>query len=102
MEELNLKPIKAYELFASTDEYGKGHIVGYYKELKNADLDKIGCGYYGADGEVRGVNLYTDGEFIYKIKKLSGFTDEQQQYKEDTIKKIKGKLSQAEIDFLGI
>jgi len=102
MEELNLKPIKAYELFASTDDKGRGGIMGYYKEFKNANVDKIGIGYYGSDGEVRDVTLYTDGNFLYKIKKLGGFTDSEKQYKEDTIKKIKGKLSQAEIDFLGI
>ena len=102
MEELNLKPIKAYEIFASNDDRGRGSIIGYYKELKNANVDKIGCGYYGADGEVRDVTLYTDGSTLYKVKTLGFFTDEHQKYKEDTIKKIKEKLSKAEIDFLGI
>jgi len=103
MEQITLNKISAYELFASNDDRGFGSVIGYYKSSTIAGIDKKGKGYYGSDGEVKPVELYTDGKSLYQLQLVAdGFTDEQREYKKEVMEKLKSKLSKDEIDFLGL
>ena len=103
MGQITLNKISAYELFASNSDSGSGDIIGYYKSSTIAGIDKKGKGYFGSDGKVNPVDLYTDGKSLYKLQLVAdGFTDEQREYKKNVMERIKAKLSKDEIDLLGL
>lgn len=102
MENLNLTQKSAYALRVSTDEHSS-KISGYYKDSNMADIDAKGAGWYGSDGCVESATVYEDenGE-IYQVKHLGKYKDVDREYREETMEKIRSKLTDAERKVLGI
>jgi len=100
MEEIKLKKVRAYQVTASDDERSSS-VKGYYKDYNIASIDSKKAGWYGSDGEVDSVDLYEDEDGkIYSLKPLGDYKDVARKYREETLAKIKSKLSPEEIDFL--
>lgn len=101
-EELKLKKVRAYKMSASNDERCSS-VRGYYKNFNAASIDSKKAGWYDSDGKVELVDLYEDEEGkLYSTESLGKFKDVEKQYHEETLEKIKSKLTPEEISFLKI
>jgi hypothetical protein len=96
---LSLDKITLYAVNASIDEF-KNADIGYYKESHTANIKAKKAGWYGSDGTVETRELFTDGEFLYEVKKLGKYTDLEEKEHKEMVKNLKGKLSKDEIRFL--
>lgn len=103
-KELILSQITASVLRISDDDRGSLRIKGFYKNSALATKDSIGASWFGSDGKVESVELYTDGYNIYNVS-LAGngkFVDEERKYTEEMIDSIRKKLNKDELEFLRI
>lgn len=101
MEEMKLIKVTAFKVVASIDERQSG-IKGYYKDKRIATQDAKGAGFYGSNGTVTAVNLWTDGTDIFELNNLGKYTDEDAEYRAKAIDSIKSKLTPEELQLLGI
>lgn len=103
MSELKLKPIKAYSVNSSDDEW-KSSNKGVYKDYNIASTKTKGAGWYGSDGKVVDLDdVYEDGNGeLYTVKHVGKFTDVAEKFREDTLASIKSKLTKAELELLGV
>ncbi len=62
--------IKAFEVYETTDEYGRrGRTVGYFTDKVQATAQAQGYGWFGSEGTIREVFLYdVDGSTFYVLK----------------------------------
>lgn len=103
MSELKLKPVTAYTVYSSDNDRQSSE-KGIYKDSSIAAIKAVGSGWYGSDGEVRDKkNVYEDENGkLYIVNYFGEFNDVAEQYRIDTIASIKTKLTQAELNLLGI
>lgn len=103
MEILKLKPVKAYTIYSSDNEYTSSP-KGCYRDYNIASIKAVGSGWYGLNGTVKSLDdIYQDenGE-LYNVKKIGKFTDEEENYKEQLLENVKSKLTKEELEFLNI
>ncbi len=99
--ELNLRQVPAFEVIASKDEWSS-ESKGYYRDRAVAEVKAVAAGWYGSNGKVVPTELYSDGKDLYQLTKIGMFTDEANQYHENLVKSIKSKLTESELELLGI
>lgn len=100
--EIILKKEKAFAV-NSSDDGKSSSIKGYFKDYNVASVKSKGSGWYGADGEVKSVDVWADGEGnIYDLKPLGKYTDEAEKYRQETMQSIKSKLTKEELELLGV
>lgn len=103
MQELKLKPVKAYTICSSDNEWGSSE-KGLYKDYNIAATKAIGSGWYASNGEVRDKkDVYEDENGkLYTVKYIGQFDDISEKFKEDILMGIKSKLTKEELELLGI
>lgn len=99
---LKLTATQAYRVhYWDGDRSGHDVTIGYFSSSTKADAKAKGAGWYGGDADVDYENdIFTDGEFIYKVEKLGRYTDQEEERKEILTASIKNKLTVEELDFL--
>lgn len=102
--ELSLTKVEAWAIHALIDDRRTG-TKGYYKDPAIAAIDAVGAGINGEDGTVDPISLYedTDGDIYYVEQAGNGkYKDVQRANKKVVIDSIKTKLTQEELDVLGL
>lgn len=99
--ELILTKTTVYAMRSSDDERSAS-IKGYYGDYNAATIAAKGAGWYGSDGDVTSVELYTDGDIFCKVSSVGKLSDVEQKFKEEMVSRIKSKLSKEELEFLKI
>ena len=98
--DLILKKVTGYKLTVSVSEW-QNKTAGYYRDRSIAEVEKLGAGWYGSNGDVDAVELYEDGAGnLYKVKELTGFKDDEDFHEREMRAKILGKLSPEEQEYL--
>lgn len=101
--EVNLTLVNAHEVTCSINDSGGRGSRGYFKSYSKAVDAAKGIGAFNEDGEVNTVHLYSDGTELFELRKVaSGFKDDIEAQKQKMIASITSKLSESEIDFLGL
>jgi hypothetical protein len=100
--ELHLKKTSGYTVNSSDSEYASSD-KGLYRNYNYASTKAKGSGWYGADGEVRDVEVWQDqnGE-LYSVKHVGKFQDDEEEFRKNVMNSIKSKLTQEELKILGI
>ena len=102
---ITLTKVEGYQLYKPRWDGGGSDFVGYYKDKKIAlSLAEKEGGYEPSGNVVESENLYTDGEKIYHVN-VAGkglFNDENNDVKDKFIADIKKKLTDSELELLGI
>lgn len=102
MEQLNLIKQSVWSIVATVDERSS-RSIGYYKNSSIAFNNAKGAGWYGSDGTVELVDVYEDDKGnIYEVKPKGRCVDVAEKAEEEMINVIKSKLSDNELEFLGI
>ncbi len=101
MEELNLTKIKGYRVTGSIDEW-KTQAMGIFKDYNLACIFAKDCGWYGSKGDVKDVEIYTDGDKLYTVDGPFQFKDVQEGMEKKLKSNILSKLTKEEIEFLKI
>lgn len=98
---LKLEKLTAFAVNSSDDEW-KSSIKGYYRQRSVAEVKAVGSGWYGSNGQVVPVDVYTDGKILYRVEIIGMFTDEAAGFHNNLVNSIKSKLTKAELELLGI
>lgn len=100
---LNLKPIQLFEARQVLDDLGNTRLIDYRYTEAAAKILAKDKGWYGGDGIVEEVTLYTDGIRLYKVSDIGEkpLHDPGLENKE-VLDSIINKLSKTELIFLGI
>jgi hypothetical protein len=100
--ELILKKATAYTVHSSDSDRTSSN-KGAYKDFNIATVRAKGSGWYGADGEVKMIEVWEDKDGnLFTVKPIGKYTDEDEKYREETLKSIKSKLTKEELKLLGI
>ena len=100
--ELVLKETGAYRVHYSNGDDGYRDVtIGHYSSFATAERKSKKAGWYGGDAEVSSEDdIYTDGEFLYKVKKLGRYTDVEEEIQQALSASIRLKLSPEELEFI--
>jgi len=100
---IKLSEIVLYEAVSITNDRGGTAHIGYRYTKAAAELLAKGKGWYAGDGEVYERNLYTDGEYLYELKKGRPHPVRNDMIeKEEVLASIREKLSETELEALGL
>lgn len=100
LESLTLVKTNVYKLTAAIDERSTG-VLGYYKSYSKANKASLTAGWYGSEGTVCMVSMYSDLDSnLYEVRKLGMCSDEQASSEEKLLDSIKSKLSEDELNYL--
>jgi len=105
MEEVvTLKHVRGYYVFGSVDERSSSRLKGPFKDWNIASIECKEAGWYGSKGEIEATEFFEDENgFLHEVAKVPAkFVDEEKKFKEEMDRKIRAKLSQQEIDYLGL
>jgi hypothetical protein len=103
MTNLSLTKVSAYTV-NSADSETTSSDKGLYSDLNIATVKAKGAGWYGSNGEARGLLDIWQDEYgdLYQVTPLGKFTDVAEKYKEDLVNSIKSKLTPEELVLVGI
>ena len=102
---MEVKSIKGYYVWASTDERSAGRVKGPFSDYNIASIECEKAGWYDSAGKVKEAWFMQmeDGRlFEYDPSQNLKFVDIEREYKKEMEDKIKSKLTKEELEFLNL
>lgn len=96
-----MKIVKGYYVYAAIDNYKSGRVKGPFSTYQIASLNCNKAGWYDSHGTVKEVEFFQDDkDNLYEKTKPVKFVDIENDLKEETLHKIREKLTQKEWEYI--